>query len=241
MTTTLAAPTVRQVCLPGQAAVPDGPVDLTEMLAAHRAFRRDLDLFVAATRDIPLDDREAWRLLNRRWGLFCEVLHGHHTAEDEGVWPALRARAEEAGDRGTLAVLDAMDDEHADIDPLLASLSEGFACLATEPDARARGEQAALTVTAREQLGRHLDHEEVDALPLVQRYLSPDDWARIVKEHVARPASLRAAVETIGWGLHDLPDPVIARLLPAPVRLLWRLFVRKPFDRRQRRLLRYTT
>jgi Hemerythrin HHE cation binding domain len=241
MTTTTTGHAIRQVRLAGQAVVPDGPVDLTEMLVAHRAFRRDLDLFVSAVRDTPLDDRGTWHALGRRWDLFCRILHHHHTAEDQGVWPALRSRAEEHGDRAAIEVLDTMDSEHGQIDPLLASVTAGFAKLAATPDGQARTQLAARTVSARQQLDDHLTHEERDALALVQRYLTPADWASIVKNHVARPDSLRAAVEMISWALHELPEPVIARSLPgaSPIRLLWRLFLRAPFARSERRLLRH--
>ena len=40
----------RQLRLPGQAAAPEGPVDMQTMYLMHHAFRRDLDSFAAAVR-----------------------------------------------------------------------------------------------------------------------------------------------------------------------------------------------
>ena len=37
---TAVAPTVPQLFLPGQAAAPEGPVDIAPMYLMHRAFRR---------------------------------------------------------------------------------------------------------------------------------------------------------------------------------------------------------
>src|SRR3954469_11501856 len=80
--------------LPGQAAAPDGPVDLTMMYVLHRAFRRDLAAFAAAAPATALDDRRAWARLARRWQLFAALLQHHHRGEDAGLWPLLRERTD---------------------------------------------------------------------------------------------------------------------------------------------------
>jgi hypothetical protein len=81
--------------LPGQAAAPEGPVDLAAMYLMHRAFRRDLDAFAAATAataGTPAADRQRWVRLARRFELFADVLHKHHHGEDVGLWPLLLER-----------------------------------------------------------------------------------------------------------------------------------------------------
>ncbi len=78
-----------QVLLPGQAAAPEGPVDMVMMYVMHHAFRRDLAAFAAAAPATPLEDRDAWRALADRWELFATALHHHHTGEDAGLWPLL--------------------------------------------------------------------------------------------------------------------------------------------------------
>ena len=111
-----------QLRLPGQAAAPEGPVDMQMMYVMHHAFRRDLGRFAEAAQRTPVQDRTAWRLLARRWAIFSEVLHEHHSGEDAGMWPWLLEHGTPA-DRSTL---EAMEAEHAEIDPLLASCAEGF-------------------------------------------------------------------------------------------------------------------
>src|SRR6185436_3109293 len=85
MTTTPTAHPV-PVTLPGQAASPPGPVDLATMYLMHHAFRRDLTAFARAALRTPASDRDAWRALRERWGLFSFVLHHHHEGEDAGLW-----------------------------------------------------------------------------------------------------------------------------------------------------------
>src|SRR3954451_9014908 len=91
MTATSARPPV-QLLFPGQAAAPDGPVDLAGMYLMHRGFRRDLEAFAGATATTPTSDRTRWVRLARRFGLFADVLHKHHHAEDVGLWPLLHER-----------------------------------------------------------------------------------------------------------------------------------------------------
>src|SRR3712207_2402530 len=120
MTTT----TTPQVLLPGQYAAPEGPVDLVSMYVMHHAFRRDLTRLRAAVAEAPLDDRERWRALGRRWQLFATALHHHHAAEDAGLWPLLVTRL--GDDADAREVLDAMQAEHARIDPLLDECNDAF-------------------------------------------------------------------------------------------------------------------
>src|SRR5688500_17295469 len=87
------------VLLPGQAAAPEGPVNLATMYLMHHAFRRDLGAFAGAVARTPVSDRATWRRLNERWKLFSFVLHHHHHAgEDAGLWPLLLERVDAAGD-----------------------------------------------------------------------------------------------------------------------------------------------
>ena len=109
-----------QVSLPGQSHTADGPHDLTGMYVMHHAFRRDLDRFAAAVAATPADDRETWSALHRRWTGFATALHSHHSIEDEAIWPPLVTAARTAGAAADLAVLEAMEAEHEQVDPALA-------------------------------------------------------------------------------------------------------------------------
>src|SRR3954451_10954607 len=81
-----------QLLLPGQAAAPDGPIDLAGMYLMHRAFRRDLNLFAGAAQAVPASDRARWRRIAVRFRFFATVLHKHHYGEDIGLWPLLAER-----------------------------------------------------------------------------------------------------------------------------------------------------
>jgi deazaflavin-dependent oxidoreductase (nitroreductase family) len=186
-----------QLRFPGQAAAPDGPIDLASMFVMHRALRRDLDLFTAAVAVVPAAQHRTWRRLATRWGLFMRTLRAHHTAEDATIWPALRERAPE-----TRPVLDEIEAEHGRIDPLLAACEAGLAGMAAGTGDRAAlaGDLDALARALRD----HLDHVESGALPLVQAHLDPAAWAELERE-IGRHHPARDAVAVLGWVLDGLP------------------------------------
>jgi hypothetical protein len=65
-----------------------GDADLTIMLAAHDALRRDLvGLAHAADRAVRRGPAQQ-AAVQRGWEVFQRQLHIHHTAEDDLVWPA---------------------------------------------------------------------------------------------------------------------------------------------------------
>jgi Hemerythrin HHE cation binding domain len=181
-TTTPTRPAPRQLLdLPGQCHVAAGPLDLNGMYLAHHAFRRDLRRFAAAARNTPLAEAEVWRALAVRWEQFSGILHHHHTTEDDVLWPQLLVQVDAAGDADGRATLEAMEAEHALIDPLLAACAEGFAAMAEAPDAATRDRLAEVTAAARDTLSDHMGHEERAALPIVQSLLSAEGWERVEK------------------------------------------------------------
>ena len=228
-----------QLRLPGQTAAPEGPVDMHAMYVMHHAFRRDLTAFAAAAQATPSADRETWRLLADRWELFSTVLHHHHSGEDAGLWPVLMERSDEEG-RETL---EAMEDEHSEIDPLLRSCAEGFTRLAATDDDDARAALAVRLVATKERLSHHLEHEETEAIVLVQQHLTEADWLALEQEHFRADLSPRDLFRMVPWAAYGMPAETRREVLARtglPFVVLWRLG-RRSFARRERRAFRYVT
>lgn len=216
--------------LPGQAAAPEGPADLTMMYVLHHAFRRDLDDFVEAAGRLPVDDRAAWQRLEARWQTFGMLLHDHHHKEDDHLWPLLTAKATRAGDLAALATLAEMAAEHERIDPLLGSVTEGLARLAARADDDARAALVGSLVAARQDLGDHLAHEESDAIAILQRYVPGEEWAALEAEKFRGGLSLAQIRILVPWAYKGLsPDAKdhLDRTAGAPFRIMHRLTARK--------------
>ena len=230
MTTTAPQPT--QLCLEGQYAAPEGPVDLAAMYLMHRAFRRDLAAFADVVPTIDPSDSARWALLERRVTFFGTVLHKHHHGEDIALWPLL---AERGADR---AVLDALEAEHAGIDPLLAAIAGGLRTLAAGTgDEATRDQVASCAVRLRDALGAHLAHEERDGMALVQQHLTQQDWDRLDEEVFSKDYRPREVPAVLGW-LMSGQDPEAALRIPGATRVLlpfgW--LMARLFDRREARI-----
>ena len=136
---------------------PTFTLDMTMMFAFHDALRRDVD-HIARLRD-----------RTEGWNLFETLLHVHHTSEDESLWPVMR---QELADRpDDLALLDAMEAEHAALGPVLDSIDAVFA----DGDAGA-ARLSELTGELDTVLRRHLQHEEDEALALIDATLTEEQW-----------------------------------------------------------------
>jgi len=173
----------------------DFELDMTMMYAVHDALRRDLQLVA------PMTAR------SEGWDLFERLLHAHHVAEDDALWPVVRETL--AGRTEDLALLDEMAAEHDALGPLLEIID----------DALDRGESAAgarADLAAR--LQEHLVHEEEAALPLIDRTLDEEQWMEFGEAAAARighdmPHFLPWLLDSADAGrtkeiLGGLPDPV---------------------------------
>jgi hypothetical protein len=229
-----------QLRLPGQAAAPDGPIELSGMFLMHHAFRRDLGRFASAVARTPVGDRATWKALDKRWARFGKVLHKHHSVEDAGLWPLLVERVRIAGNEAAAATLEAMSEEHHEIDPVLVSCSAAFSRLVSSSDARIHEQLVADVAEFNDLLHAHLAHEETDALAVVQRYLTVEEWkafeAEIGKDY--KPWDIPFALCWVLEGLSDDARAVVFALPGAPPRRVWNL-LRPGFDRRERRAFRY--
>ena len=183
-----------------------GRSDWTLMIAIHDALRRDLDELLHTTAG-----RAAART---RWNVFRGHLRFHLAAEDAVMWWPARARL--AGHPNGQVLLDAMEDEHRLIGPLLAVTDDAFT-MDADP-----GRLRHLLARLRTRLTSHLAHEEADALPLISQIMTQRELSRI-SSAVRGGYNVRRAAAIVPWALADASPDVchlVMAELPAPVRLL---------------------
>jgi hypothetical protein len=211
-----AAPATAPVLLlPGQAAAPPGPCDMSGMYLMHHAFRRDLRDVTAAAGLTPLEDGTTWLAISKRWSHFSHHLHGHHSVEDRVLWPLLLDRVDAAGDTTGREVLAAMEAEHEQIDPLLQECSDLIEAMATAPDAAVRARLVAALSRAAEVLDAHLSHEEREAVVLVQRHVGGPEWEELERKEFRGKPSLGELRFQLPWMVHEVPDEVVTAMVRA--------------------------
>jgi hemerythrin-like domain-containing protein len=202
---------------------PDVPADVGFMRALHAALRRDL----SRLRDVaarPGNSAGAPPAVLAGWDAFRTQLDNHHSAEDEDLWPVLRA---ELSDPGDLAAVEAMVAEHRDIPPALAAVDAAL---------RGDGELTAPVERLSAVLADHLAHEERDVLPLLERHLTQAQWRTFLRKERNR-RSPRERPEFLAWVLDDASEQDAAAVLaemPPPARLVYRRVLRRRYDAQHR-------
>ncbi|MFE7480743.1 hemerythrin domain-containing protein [Streptomyces sp. NPDC057552] len=186
-------------------------LDMTMMFALHDALRREVERIARITARADEDPRHVLSAAVG-WELFKKFLTAHHTAEDLTLWPVMYAAL---ADRGSeTALLDAMEAEHALIDPLLTDIDTALADRDTGAE-RLGG----LVDALRTGLRAHLDHEEREALALMDLTLSQEQWTAFAAEQRNRIGS--DANRYLPWLLDDMDAARAASVLaqlPPPLR-----------------------
>ena len=206
------------------AAAPAGltRADLANFLGTHAGFRVEYARLAEASRNVR-DDPHA-ELIESQIAFVLDVLHHHHTVEDELVWPMLLARVPAAA-----PALDALEAEHEHLDPLIRRASDTTVPLANRAETLDELSDA---------LNRHLDREERDAVPLIQAHLTHADWQQ-VEERAAEGIGRSRMPLQYGWFVSAADDDVrelAAQGVPRLVYWLFRLFWWPSYRRRFERL-----
>jgi hypothetical protein len=193
-------------------------LDTREMLVVHSLFRRELRLAGGLVRRVPAGDVRRAAVVATHLELVEQVLHHHHTSEDELLWPKLLDRV---GDE-LAPVVELMEAQHEQVDELLRRIAVDRPAWAAEPTT-ARGEElAVLYDRLYEGLAEHLEAEENRVLPLVARCITEAEWAELGE--AGRGGIPRKHMALVfGMLMHDGDPEVVATMLapaPLPVRVL---------------------
>lgn len=171
-------------------------LDMTMMFAVHDALRRDAAR-LAAVAARPSDDPNRVQRMAAGWTMFKSYLHVHHSSEDATIWPVMREALADRPD--DIALLDAMEAEHAVLGPLLDGIDAALRNSEHSDDRLA--ELVDVLVTS---LAQHLAHEERDVLALIDATMSPEQWQAFSEDHKNRIGS--DASRYLPWVL-DGADP----------------------------------
>lgn len=196
----------------------EAPADTRMMGIVHAALQRDL----RRARDVlgaePPPEGRQRRAVGEHVLWLMEFLHGHHTGEDEGLWPLVRARNPAAG-----PLLDAMEADHARIAPAASAVTAAAREYATTASDGPRALLVAALDRLMEVLFPHLDREVAEAMPVVAATITDREWDAVEQEHFVKNKSLRE-LGTEGHWLLDGIDPegyqVVVHTVPAVQRFV---------------------
>jgi hemerythrin-like domain-containing protein len=204
---------------PATGTAPEKPW-VGEMVIVHRVFRKELGMLpalVAATAD---GDRRRARTLGRHYRFVTQVLHDHHTYEDDHLWPVLLERCPMDAE-----LINRMEAQHARVAQLIDELPAAWAAFEREagPESRERLVENLAALSAA--LDEHLHDEEVFLLPIMADHLTVPEW-KAFGQHAARKMDKRKGLFWIGLMFEDITDDEYARFwagLPFYVRMGYRM------------------
>ena len=185
--------------------------DMAMMLAFHDAVRRELG-HIARVAAAATDDPRHVMATAAGWQMFKAYLRVHHGTEDDVLWPAMGSALAERTD--DLALLAALEAEHAAIDPLLEAID---ATLANPASGRER--LGDLTDALAATLNAHLRHEEDEGLALIDATVSDELWQEFGQEHGKRFGT--ELPRSVPWMLDGLDGAKVEHILqglPGPLR-----------------------
>jgi hemerythrin-like domain-containing protein len=150
--------------------------DTRDMYTVHTMFRREYALLPGLVRAVAAKDEERAHVVADHVRLMNLILHHHHTAEDEGLWPRLLQRAPREVD----PVVQLLAGQHDNLDVLLDDVD---ARLDSWPDGADSADGEALATVLRQvavALYEHMGLEEQLALPLVERHVFATEWEAMI-------------------------------------------------------------
>ncbi|HEY1666486.1 MAG TPA: hemerythrin domain-containing protein [Trebonia sp.] len=150
--------------------------DTRDMYTVHTMFRREYALLPGLVRAVAAKDEERAKVVAGHVRLVNLILHHHHMAEDENLWPALLRRAPREVD----PVIHLLESQHEALDVLLDEVStrlDGWTDGADSADGEGLAAVLQRLVAA---LYEHMGLEEKLALPLVERYIFAAEWEAMI-------------------------------------------------------------
>jgi hemerythrin superfamily protein len=192
--------------------------DLNGFRTMHAAFRTEFGRLATAYR-APRDAAHV-QLLEEHLALALDILHAHHTHEDDHLWPFLISCSPESKPE-----LDELEAEHEHLDPLITGSADR---------SRSRSDRADSLQELHDFLNQHIDHEEAVAFPLMRTFFTPQDTENDRRKAMSEISPRRMPV-VFGWIASCLDDDLFAAAMaenPRVVRLLFRMFWWPKYQRR---------
>lgn len=210
--------------------------DTSDLIQVHRIFRWLYNELPGLIRGVDDGDVARADVVADYASMDFYALHLHHETEDVVLWDRLVERSP-----GCAAHVDVMRAQHAEVAAELRDVEPLVEPWRTQADAATRDRLASGVERVRDTLFGHLGREEVDIMPVAGSVLTQSEWDEM-GEH-ARSGMQESRKELprdmmaiqLGLMLATVPPderPAWTKAnLPAPVRLLYALLLKRRYER----------
>lgn len=210
------------------------PCDPFQMAMIHRSFRNEFGRISGLIRAVAAGDTERARIVESYCGNMLSLLHHHHAAEDELLWPKLRARAVNSD-------VDLMKVQHVRIENLIDVIQAVRPAWQNSADPAAAGQFVSAVDELCSGMVEHFDDEERNILPLIAEHITTKEWQAFIDRGAAyvNPRNLWFALAYAGFLLRDATPEEQRRFtgaVPLPLRVTLKLLGGSAFASYQKRL-----
>lgn len=199
-----------------------------EMPIIHRIFRCQFAEVRALVPEVPATDATRVEAVADHLEFLLEGLHMHHTTEDDHVWPKLLGRA------GLDAPLvERMEEQHRQIDASVSEVREALSVWRAGPTSALSSTLVARLSEFLRVLEGHLDEEEQDVVPLIDRHLTEAEWQEVGQRGFEKftPAQRWIALGQMVEVATREEAAMMFGELPPPVKVLWHLVGKRTYRR----------
>jgi hemerythrin-like domain-containing protein len=202
-------------------------IDTNDMLLIHRVLRREVGALPALIRRAN-DDPARARIVGPHAVEMLDLLHVHHSGEDELVWPVLRPRVTLEDD-----LLERMEAQHHQVAAAIADVERDLPGWTASADPETGDRIAKRLDEMNAVLTEHLAEEEQRILPLVAANFSQAEWDALGKHGFAAiPGRRRLFV--LGHILEETDEDERRKFMhnvPPPARLAYKLIGHRQWER----------
>ena len=204
------------------------PIDVRDMAIVHATFRRSFTESAHLLRQRPTPSPERVQFLSDHIAFGIDMLHHHHEAEDEHLFPVLMARAPEEA-----AMVTDVGDEHKQVSGAIDAVTDARVAWQNTPTPQSAESLASALDTLNEVLQGHLDDEEQKVVPLAAVTLTQQEWDALGE---AARSGIPKSKMPVAFGMLleplDADDRAYMKShLPLPVRLLYGPLIQRPWDK----------
>ncbi len=210
--------------------------DSRDMYVIHSAFRREFPAAATLVRSVPEHDVAAATRVAGHLEMIVSVLTHHHQGEDDLVWPKVLERG--ADDAAPLVAI--MERQHEELHAALEHVQTSTDAWRRSAGLQERESLATALESMVAPMVEHLDTEEEHLLPLIDRYLTAQEWAEVGAKGMDKTPKSQLPM-IFGMVLRDGQAEHIAALrsvMPTPVWFVMSRLGPRAYRKHMRRLSR---